>query len=61
MDSLPVKPGRGTKPERGPQKPDVVKSLEAIIRGTLGKSCKVEDFPADLLDIVVPMYSNEKA
>ena len=47
MDSLPVKPGRGAKPERGPQKPDVVKSLEAIIRGTLGKSCKVEDFPAD--------------
>ena len=48
MDSLPVKPGRGsTKPETGPQKPDVVKSLEAIIRGTLGKNCKVEDFPAD--------------
>ena len=57
MDSLPVKPGTGsTKPVTGSAKPatdptkpdtDTVKSLEAIIRGTLGKDCKVEDFPAD--------------
>ena len=48
MDSLPVKPGTGpTKPETDSTKSDTVKSLEAIIRGTLGKGCKVEDFPAD--------------
>ena len=48
MDSLPVKPGKGsTKPETDSTKSDTVKSLEAITRGTLGKDCKVEDFPAD--------------
>ena len=55
MDSLPVKPGTGstkpgtgsTKPEKDSTKLDTVKNLEAIIRGTLGKDLKVEDFPAD--------------
>ena len=40
MATLPIKPARG------PQKPELVKSLVALIKGCL-PNCRVDDFPAD--------------
>ena len=40
MATLPVKPAKGSR------KPEVTKSLVAIIKGSL-PNCRVEDFPAD--------------